>query len=87
MAILLASTAASVAASAATSAVIVRASIAPAFTGAAMVVDNSGQRPLHSMTAVAAVSATAPLPPHPAALRRCLGHHHHRNRCRVAVLR
>ena len=78
MAILLTTTAAS--------AVMVWAGIAPAFTGAAMVVDNVGRRPLHSATTVTAVSSAAPPPCHPAAaLRRCLGRH--RNHRRVAVLR
>ncbi len=66
MAILLATTAASAAAS---SSIIVRAGISPAFVGAAMVVDNNGRRPPHSVTAIAVVSlSAAPSPRRPAAL-------------------
>ncbi len=72
MAILLATTAAS----ATVSTVIVQAGIAPAFAGAAMVVNNVGRRPRHSVAAVAVVSS--------AALRHCIGRH--RNRRRIAVL-
>jgi hypothetical protein len=65
-------------------AIIVRAGIAPAFAGAAMVVDNVRQRPLHSVTTVAAVSSATLPPRHPATLNYCLGRH--RNCRRVAVL-
>ena len=62
MAILLATAAASA------SAVIVRAGIAPDFSGAEMVGDNVRQQTPHSTTTVAEVSSSAPPPPSAVAL-------------------
>ena len=64
MAILLATAAASASASA----VIVRAGIAPSFSGAEMVVNNVRQQTPHSTTTVTEVSSSAPLPPSAVAL-------------------
>ena len=63
MAILLATASAAASASASASAVIVWAGIAPAFSGAEMVVNNVRQQTPHSTMTVAEVSSSAPPPP------------------------